>query len=478
MAGTVVYVSFPRFTRKRQPSLSTMCRRIIEALLTLSGMNSCLSPRPGKTLKSCQASDSSQDRSQITAADGTAFTASPHAGNTPTARQQHTAPFRQTSFSEDHIPNPTNTPTRQSSSKYSSSTSSLSSVSGKLRAGVNRSISSWRSDHSDSWAVEGAEAVQSDTATTTSDEDLIAELDALALSQHERELLGRMQQVCHSARVARNRRFGRQEFESQWSQRWSGVDSVDGLEPGLRLRGGADDDEDVQPLRTARRRTTLPIDDPVLPKPDSARPHRVLWWLAGGRKGQVPTVGELRVRKEVEQANRKIVGFWGTVLGVRRVGRIGILPDSNGDDVGAEEERSPSVSGHADGILPQNRGSVHSIAHTGAGSGGSVVGSRRERELEDGHHVEAKAESVMSVASANNDPAHSKVGSVKDTAENQGKARSGSMMDAGAEDSKTEAESAKDVADGAARAETESMRSGEDAAEAVDENKARSSSND
>jgi hypothetical protein len=45
-------------------------------------------------------------------------------------------------------------------------------------------------------------------------------------------------------------------------------------------------------------------------------------------------LGELRVRKEVERENRKIVGFWGTVLGVRRLGRVGILGEGEGDGGG------------------------------------------------------------------------------------------------------------------------------------------------
>jgi hypothetical protein len=48
----------------------------------------------------------------------------------------------------------------------------------------------------------------------------------------------------------------------------------------------------------------------------------------------VPTIGELRVRKEVEVANRRIVGFWGTVVGLRRVGKVGLLGDGGGSGEG------------------------------------------------------------------------------------------------------------------------------------------------
>lgn len=82
--------------------------------------------------------------------------------------------------------------------------------------------------------------------------------------------------------------------------------------PALRLRGGG-------------LRTTLPSPPLRMRHPDDARVDAITWWFAGGRKsrhGRFPTVGELRVRKEVEQANRAKVGFFGTLLGIRKVGRV------------------------------------------------------------------------------------------------------------------------------------------------------------
>ena len=61
------------------------------------------------------------------------------------------------------------------------------------------------------------------------------------------------------------------------------------------------------------------------PLPSHQRPSAGLWWLAGGRLGSgrmVPTAGELRARREVEERNGEVVGFWGTVVGVRAVRRV------------------------------------------------------------------------------------------------------------------------------------------------------------
>lgn len=199
-----------------------------------------------------------------------------------------------------------------------------------------------------------------------------------------------MQSVVQSARAARERRVGRND--------WLDVDEISGVAPGLCLRGGggggSGDVDDVRPFRTCRRRTTLPVEDPVLPRPDTARPPRGLWWLAGGGKGKVPTVGDLRVRKEVERANRKIVGFWGTVLGVRRVGRVGILEQGGGGGGRDAEENEDGGSSHGSNSV----GSI--VGAQEDGGGGSLASSYREREIGADQPVAAKAESVKSVASA------------------------------------------------------------------------------
>ena len=469
MAGTIVYVSFPRFTRKRQSAMSAICHRIIEALMTLSGMSSCFS-RPDRALKLIHTDVHFEISSQPKIVTRHSLMATRTDDACPTIQHTSTAPYHTTSLSEEDKLDPSAL-TRRTSSEYSTQASSLRSVSSKLRAGLKRRISSWRSDRSEQCPVDDAEAVASDTGITTSDEDIIAGLDVLALSQHERELLGRIQQVCHSARIAQDRRHGRWEFENDWEG--SGLDEF-AVGPRLRLRGGGGDDEDVRPFRTPRRRTTLPLSDPIPPQPDSTRPHRVLWWLAGGRKGHVPTAGELRVRKEVEQANRKIVGFWGTVLGVRRVGRVGILPDGSSGDAGVDAGRNGSVLGDAEVVSTRRSASADSIAEAGQG-GGSLVGSRGEQEVEVEHPIETK---VKSVASVDDGAGHAKLESADGTSEHHGKSRSGSIVDAGNEDPKTEAESAKSVAGTTGNADVESVRSGGGAAEAVGESKARSSEDD
>ncbi|KAK5122162.1 hypothetical protein LTR85_004408 [Meristemomyces frigidus] len=58
---------------------------------------------------------------------------------------------------------------------------------------------------------------------------------------------------------------------------------------------------------------------------DDERPPATLWWLAGGCIRQdmatlgVPTAATLRERRRVEMENGEIVGFWGTLAGVRAV---------------------------------------------------------------------------------------------------------------------------------------------------------------
>lgn len=84
-------------------------------------------------------------------------------------------------------------------------------------------------------------------------------------------------------------------------------------------------------------------------------------------KGHVPTIGELRLRKEVERANRAMVGFWGTVLGVRRVGTVGILQDGReggeGSEGGAGVEVGSVKSSHSGG------GAVRDVEAAGEDAG-------------------------------------------------------------------------------------------------------------
>jgi hypothetical protein len=185
-----------------------------------------------------------------------------------------------------------------------------------------------------------------------SDESLIAGLDVFALSRAELQLLKRMENVCRDARATRESR--RQESVS--------YNSFD-----LHLRGGGGEDDGDGP----RRRTTLPPPPNTrTPRQDSERPNSVVWWLAGGKRsrgGQVPTIGELRVRKEVEQANRRIVGFWGAVTGLRRVGKVGLLGDGGGGGgSGGGEEIEVPESGNPASV---KSASVHAGSTRSVGSG-------------------------------------------------------------------------------------------------------------
>lgn len=381
-----------------------------------------------------QANGSSQDHLPPKTADAQLLiTAYPEDDITP--RKQTSKQPSHVSLSEDYAAGP-GTITQRTSSEYSTTSSSLRSIPSNLRARLNRRIFSWRSNHSDADSVN--DPVPSEAGTTTHDQKLIAELDALALSDQERDLLRRMEQVCHSAQAAQHRRHHvRCNFVDDSYQQWSSASDVE-TEPRLRLRGGGDD-ADV--FRAPRRRTTLPFNDPAPPKADSERPHRVVWWLAGGRKGRVPTYGELRVRKEVEQANRSAVGFWGTVLGWRSVGRVGILPEGEAG-VGGEGSGSAMEKNEA-GPGPLSRsGSVGSVVSAGVGGGSGCGSLRGEREAEVKHPVEAKAESLIS---ADHSSGHGKVNSSKNTAGSHGKESSESLIDAADDAPEAKAKSARSV---------------------------------
>lgn len=223
--------------------------------------------------------------------------------------------------------------------------------------------------------------------------------DALALSRPELELLRRMEQVCQAAEMARERRRTRHRpivvREQDLLSRAHGLP-----DPGTRLclRGGGGDDE-----RGARRRTTLPYDTPLAPRPGSDRPSPLLWWLAGGkvsRKGQVPTFGELGVRKEAERANRKKVGLLGTLLGIRRVGGAGILEEGGGEEDagsvrGNDEEAVDAIENQANSVLA----SVSSSSHRSKGVNGGDVEEAAKDEAGSHHHnvlnADAGAESVQ-----------------------------------------------------------------------------------
>nr|OQO25606.1 hypothetical protein B0A51_09154 [Rachicladosporium sp. CCFEE 5018] len=108
----------------------------------------------------------------------------------------------------------------------------------------------------------------------------------------------------------------------------------------VHLRGGGDGE-----APNKRARTTLPPLKAKTVSPDDARTYRLLWCLAGGnnsRSGVPPTISELRVRKEVELANREMVGFWGTAAGRRSVGRVGLISASH-EDVKAEVAETVEV---------------------------------------------------------------------------------------------------------------------------------------
>jgi hypothetical protein len=365
-----------------------MCHHLMKALGALSSIKSYFS-RSDKSLASTLDSSSS------------------HSSRDNVLARRHTnACVCHACLSEAHragYPSPLQ---HQYSSESTSPRSSIRSVSGKLRVRLKRSWSSWRSERSDDAepAEDSAEAEDTTVYARKPDSAFIAELDALSLSQHELELLRRMELVGESARAARERRHERFELEHDYIQRRSALSEVDSdveFEPRLRLRGGGGDD-DLPFCGGRRRRTTLP---PPPSKPDSARPNAAVWWLAGGKRsrgGKVPTVGELRVRREVEVANRRIVGFWGTVLGIRRVGKVGILQKGGAGG---------GIEGGDGAVEDPGAAKTKSVASADDGPGGSKADSAKDA-VED--HAGAGAESAREAAK---DPAEAKAESAKSVVE-------------------------------------------------------------
>ena len=325
-------------------------------------------------------------------------------------------------------------------SATTSSDSLYSTTSKKLRTRIKRQIQSsvsWRRRRkADTEAEPHPEISWPSTTPTipsnhTNDEDLGAgDLDVLALSRAELNLLKRMDDVCRDSRAARETSQDRQEAKSRrldvFVEKQFGCSTQHALPVldsrfDLRLRGGGGDDEAPPQLFSGhRRRTTLPPPPTRTPRPDSERPNSALWWLAGGkrsRSGQVPTIGELRVRKEVEQANRQIVGFWGTVAGFRRVGKVGLL-DGGGTGSGGEGDGIGEV-GEGWGVASVKSASVRAESARSLGlEGDRAVGGDKP----DG---EAVAEAIGSVGG----------GSVKDQSAHGGSAKSVEKCEAAREES-------------------------------------------
>lgn len=408
MPEPIGYVSFPHFSpRGRETamsSISTMCLQLTGNLFTFRSLKSCWS-RPSKGLRTSQTNDASTSRecllprqtdddrySCMTQSDTDSVTTTPR--EQPTISTFPPIESHSTRFS---------TTARRSSTRDSSPAASFRSVSSKLRAGLTRRLT-WRSEipDYDEEEPEDASFAESETASANRRE-FIADLDALSLSQHEQELLRRMEQVSQTVPPYRHPVMREPTGHAgRDAQTWAWVEGVSSgidAQPRLRLRGGGGDDEIVTPpSRGPRRRTTLPYTPPPAPLPDSARPTKVHWWFCGGGKGVVPTFGELRVRKEAEEENRKLVGFVGTVLGRRKVGKVGLLPkeDSSNGDAVMSGARGGSVKGSSRGrgleVEDVAAESVKSAPkQSKAGSARSVVNDQVEAPVGSGGHADDDA---------------------------------------------------------------------------------------
>ena len=125
------------------------------------------------------------------------------------------------------------------------------------------------------------------------------------------------------------------------------------------LRGGAGGSDTGSPQKQYRRKKVSTIFGRVNKLEDHERPHSGLWWLAGGKLGQrkrVPTAAELRERRRVEEANREIVGFWGTVLGSRVVRRLPISAAGDDDSEDGHQDDGDAKDAKADGHNSANDG--------------------------------------------------------------------------------------------------------------------------
>lgn len=143
--------------------------------------------------------------------------------------------------------------------------------------------------------------------------------------------------------------WGQSRVWSQGRNQQSGQGQKSGIQPPsktprLRLRGGGSEDEPSisHTGLPPRSNTILIIPEPTHPAIDTAsRPPALLWWLAGGR-GRAPSFEELRVRRRVEVANREVVGFLGTLLGVReeRKTRREVREEMEREEEKEEEEKA------------------------------------------------------------------------------------------------------------------------------------------
>lgn len=175
-------------------SISTMCLQLTGILFTFRGLKSCW-PRPSKGLRSSQTDDTLTSREcllprQSDDDQNSCITQSETDSETTTPRELPTiSTFPPIESHSTRL----STTARRSSTRDSSPAASFRSVSSKLRAGITRRLT-WRSEIPDYEEEPEDTFVESETASANRRE-FIADLDALSLSQHEQELLRRMEQV-------------------------------------------------------------------------------------------------------------------------------------------------------------------------------------------------------------------------------------------------------------------------------------------
>lgn len=389
MAGSIDYVSFPRFTPKRRllpPGILTISLALTRAFVSLRGILSHRQLRGNNCAMSPPTEASpGRLRSWLTSCKRTAVERIDM-----TSKERKKANTNGINCCRLNV----SSVDRSSEANKPADCHNLSPTSFRTR--VTRQL--WPPNRcvlgNSTTATSPLGSIAMTSKVEPTDEALIADLDALCLSTLEHETLKRVEQICHTATVAQERRLKTrpmlQSHDPDSNRRNIANFTY------LHLRGGGDDDGALPPpFRGPSPRTTLPFIPPATPLPDSYRPSAGLWWLAGGkrsRNGRVPTLRELRVRKEVERASRGIVGFWGTVLGLRRVGRVGVFGkenDAGGDDESDGEGSVTGGGGDGGGETPKGGdGFIHAGAAENARTI-SVANSTRSGAVSEGRSVKS-----------------------------------------------------------------------------------------
>lgn len=193
MAGSIDYVSFPRFTRRRTysfSSLSRACLRLTKALLLLSGITSCPKTSHRGNMPRANSSPQGRLRSWLTHRSHPSTASSDI--ETTTEQRAFVGDKTQTSLTEILMGN-VSSGTHRYVSKRENSRGPLREMKDKVQTSIERRMSVFRRPRSISEA--NCPAVSKPLIMPNhakpADDTLIADLDARSLSPPDLELLRR-----------------------------------------------------------------------------------------------------------------------------------------------------------------------------------------------------------------------------------------------------------------------------------------------